>query len=461
MTSPINLPADFLARMARLLGDEFPAFVDNYRRLSHAGLRVNTFKVNPSDFRSKAPFGLDPVGAWEPAGFRVVDDSRPGAHPYHAAGLYYLQEPSAMTVVAAMDPQPGETVLDLAAAPGGKATHVSARMGDTGLLVANDTHTGRARILSENLERWGTRHALIINTEPKRLAALWGPVFDRVLVDAPCSGEGMFRRTGGHDWSEEMVISCAVRQRHILDTAASLVRPGGRLVYATCTFSPEENEAVIARFLIRHEEFELVEVEKAADWDSGRNDWLPPDAATVDVSRTVRLWPHRFGGEGHFIAVMQRRGGTLVSLPLTSLLPLPTHSDYRLWQEFAAQAELNMGLAREEMSVVNGRLYRLPPLQFSTAGLHILRAGLLLGELRRGHFRPAHHLALALRPREWGSITSRPTDHPDIAAYLLGHDLPDTGSNGWVLFAVDGFILGWGKRVNGRLKNHYPRSLRR
>lgn len=454
------LPPDFLTRMSHLLGSDYAAFADSYTRPFHVGLRVNTLKTTAADFNSISPFALNPVGAWEPAGFRVADGSQPGSHPYHAAGLYYMQEPSAMAVAAVADPQPGELVLDLAAAPGGKATHLAARMADDGLLVANDIHSGRARILAENLERWGARNTLITHAEPDQLAALWGPIFDKVLVDAPCSGEGMFRRHGSIDWSEEMVAACAVRQGHILDTAVSLVRPGGRLIYATCTFAPAENEATIAHFLHNHPDFTLVDVAKAADWDNGRSDWLPPNTPVADLTAAVRLWPHHFAGEGHFIAVMQRSGDSLPPLPAAHLPP-PTRDEFRLWQSFARDAGLTLEIAREEMTAVNGRLYRLPSYQLPITGLHVLRAGLLLGECRRSHFRPAHHLALSLRPAERGAITNRPADHHDTAAYLSGHDIPNSGPNGWRLFTVDSFVLGWGKCVNGRFKNHYPRGLRK
>lgn len=458
------LPPDFLSRMALLLGDEFDHFLQSYQLPHHVGLRVNTLKISAADFISKSPFSLEAVGEWEPAGFRVADDSQPGSHPYHAAGLFYLQEPSAMSVGAVAAPKPGELVLDLAAAPGGKSTHLITRMGDDGLLVANDVHTGRARILGENLERWGARNVTITNAEPARLAALWGAVFDKVLVDAPCSGEGMFRKIGAEggriEWSEEMVAACATRQGHILDTAVSLVRPGGLLIYATCTFAPEEDEESIARFLDRHPAFTLVDVPKFAGWRNGRTNWQPQTQRPVDLSAAVRLWPHHFPGEGHFVAVLQKAGDELPELPPSDLRP-PAKESYRLWQQFVAEAGLAVDWAQEEMTEVNGRLYRLPLFQLPTQRLHIIRTGLLLGEVRRNHFRPAHHLAMSLRPGEWGAATSRPADHPDVSAFLAGHDLADAGENGWVLFQVDGFTLGWGKRVNGRLKNHYPRGLRK
>ena len=294
-------PPEFLQKMRHLLGADYDAFAASYEQEAQVGLRVNTLKVNAADFNSIAPFALTPVGAYEPSGFRVTDDSQPGRHPYHAAGLYYMQEPSAMAVAALLDPQPGEWVLDLAAAPGGKATHLIARMGDEGLLVANDVDRARARDLAENLERWGARNVLITNNTPEQLAAHFGAVFDRVLVDAPCSGEGMFRKQGGFAWSETMVLACARRQTAILETAVSLLRPGGVLAYATCTFAPEEDEGVIGRFLAQHPDFTwmscwLRAMRRANSSGSAAKGWLKgrvhrlstPPTAAANASVVVR-----------------------------------------------------------------------------------------------------------------------------------------------------------------------------
>ncbi len=237
------------------------AFLASYEALPDIGLRVNTLKIAPDAFRQLSPFDLAPV-PWCAAGFTVAgDDAEPGKHPYHAAGLYYLQDPSAMAVAELLDPQPGERVLDLAAAPGGKATHIAALMGGEGLLVANEIHPRRAWELAGNLERWGARNVAVTNETPERLAERFEGFFDRVLLDAPCSGEGMMRKSEAArvEWAPELVRGCALRQSAILEQAARLVRPEGRLAYATCTFNPEENEGTIARFLAAHPEFDLVE----------------------------------------------------------------------------------------------------------------------------------------------------------------------------------------------------------
>ncbi|MBX3057713.1 MAG: RsmB/NOP family class I SAM-dependent RNA methyltransferase [Anaerolineae bacterium] len=466
-------PPDFLAKMERLLGAEYADFVASIDQSPLVGLRVNTLKIAPEDFNTMSPFALKQAGAYAPAGFLVADESRPGSHPYHAAGLYYLQEPSAMAVAQLVDPQPGEWVLDIAAAPGGKSTHLAALMQDTGLLVANDMDGKRASILAENMERWGARHALITNAHPEQLAAQFGPVFDRVLVDAPCSGEGMFRRLGSAkgakganvEWSQEQVLACARRQTAVLATAVQLVKPGGRLVYATCTFAPEENESSIARFLMTHPDFKLVEPPRFDGFDRGRPSWAADGLPQDGLEKCARLWPHRFPGEGHFIAVMQRAG---TKKPDRSQRPVRFQplksSELKVWREFA-RATLRGDWPEERMLLKNGRLYLLPPDAIETGRLKLVRYGLLLGEIRPGYFKPAHALALALKPEEVVKAVNFPADAPEITAYLSGHPLPITDhrlpiTDNWLPITADGFPLGWAKAGGGQLKNHYPRGLR-
>ena len=443
--------------MRGLLGDEFTAFAASFDEPHRVGLRLNTLKTSVPDFSSKPVFALSSVGPHEPAGFLLADPAaQPGKHPFHDAGVYYLQEPAAMVVGSVVDPQPGEWVLDLAAAPGGKSTHLAARLGDTGLLVANDIDHGRAQILAQNMERWGSRHALLTNATPSQLADQFGEIFDRVLVDAPCSGEGLFRRMGSFAWSEANVTACAVRQSHILDDAARLLRPGGRLVYATCTFSPEENEGVIAQFLAAHPDFALEPIPPITGAAPGQPAWVNSD---LPLDRALRLWPHRFPGEGHFIARLQRQGGGGVDYALFQ--PRASREARALWADFAANELGDFVYEEERLHEANGRLYLIPPDAPATGSVRLVRYGLLLGELRRNHFRPAHTLALALKPHEHGQTADFAPDDPQLVCYLAGEDIAWAGASGWVLVTVDGFGLGWGKGGNGRLKNHYPRGLRR
>lgn len=480
MTDDNKSPAEFLAKMKQLLGAEYDEFAATFAQPPHVGLRVNTLKIAPGDFNTMSPFALKPAGDYAPAGFLLDDASKPGGHPYHAAGLYYLQEPSAMAVAQLVDPQPGEWVLDMAAAPGGKSTHLAALMQDSGLLVANDMDAKRANILAENMERWGARHALITNAHPEQLAQQFGPVFDRVLVDAPCSGEGMFRRIGSAkdaknakvEWSQEQVLACARRQTAVLATAAQLVKPGGRLVYATCTFAPEENESSIARFLAAHPDFKLIEPPRFAGFDRGRPSWAADGLPREGLEKCVRLWPHRFPGEGHFVAVMQHTG---TKKPDRFAKPVrfqpPKSTELKVWREFA-RATLRGEWPEERMLLKNGRLYLLPPDAMETGRLKLVRYGLLLGEVRPNYFKPAHALALALKPDEVVTAVNFPADAPEITAYLSGHPVSIENcqltidnfqspiTDNWLPITISGFPLGWAKAGGGQLKNHYPRGLR-
>jgi 16S rRNA C967 or C1407 C5-methylase (RsmB/RsmF family)/NOL1/NOP2/fmu family ribosome biogenesis protein len=473
-----TLPANFLARMAQLLpAEEFERFTAPYEQPARVGLRVNTLKITPADFLALAPFSLSPVGAFEPAAFLLENERQqsqhPGRHPYHAAGLYYLQDPSAMAAGALLAPQPGELVLDLAAAPGGKATHLASLLGEPsadpdwaneGLLVANDVHLQRARLLVENLERWGALQALVTTAETEALVQTFGPIFDRVLLDAPCSGEGMFRRREGDvEWSQAIVEACARRQSGILEAAAQLTRPTGRLLYSTCTFAPEENEGVIGRFLEAHPDFELLEAPHFPGFAPGQPDWVDwASEGQPDLRPAVRLWPHQFPGEGHFLALLQRKEEFEVQhSPRADFSRVsPGRKERQLWEAFARQT-LRAEFPAERLHLAGGRLYLLPARSLDSGRLRILRYGLLLGELRQNYFRPAHALAQVLQPAQLHESVIWAAGDPRTAAYLAGQDVADQGKDGWIMVTVDGYGLGWAKRSRGQLKNHYPRTMRR
>lgn len=439
-------PAGFEERMQRLLQSEYPAFLASYDRPRNTGLRLNPLKTDTPPDLSR--FSLTPV-PWEPMGFSYAA-GRPGLSVYHECGLYYLQEPSAMAPAALLDPQPGEKILDLCAAPGGKSTQIAGRMQGRGLLVCNEIHPKRAQILSSNIERLGIANALVLNEHPARLEARFSRYFDRILVDAPCSGEGMFRKEEAAvtDWSEETVAMCAQRQREILESACRMLRPGGRLVYSTCTFSPQENEGVLAAFLAQHPEF-TVEHCELPYFAPGRPDWAEPfDARLTDA---FRLWPHRLPGEGHFAAVLRSTEDGAAAADTERPAKLPAEFD---------GFRRSIGAAVPEgMPVLFGsRLFlapaELPPLR----GLKVLRAGLELGEVLKNRFEPAHAWALWLKSCE--SAASFPEDSGELRRYLAGESLPGS-QTGWTLIEADGLSLGWAKGSGGQLKNHYPKALRR
>lgn len=441
------LPQAFLDRVRRQLGPAFPAFLASYDRPRALGLRLNPLKTpGPPPL----PFSLTPI-PWAKDGYWYEPQARPGLHPWHEAGLYYLQEPSAMAPAELLAAQPGERILDLCAAPGGKSTQLAAAMAGRGLLVCNEYNPKRARILARNLERMAVANGLVLNETPQRLAQRFPGYFHRVLVDAPCSGEGMFRKEAAAltDWSPELVAGCARRQGEILDAAAQLLAPGGRLVYATCTFAPEEDEGVVSAFLRRHPEFNLEAM--PVPWFSPGDPALVPDPVT-GLEKTFRLWPHLLRGEGHFAAVL-RRAAAPASVgperePAAALPP-----------EFKGFAEeLQFSLPAGQAVRFGQTLLWAPEELPALEGLRVLRAGLELGQCRDGRFLPAHALALWLR--RCSTAADLDPQGQEIRRYLAGQVLPGTQS-GWTLITVGGLSIGWAKGSGGVLKNHYPKGLRR
>ncbi len=428
------LPEAFLNRMKGQLGTEFPEYLASLERPRAVALRFNPLKGEAPIL----PFVGQPV-AWEPMGYYYDPDSRPGLHPYHEAGVYYLQEASAMSAVALLDPQPGERICDLCAAPGGKTTQIAGRMMGQGFLLCNEWSPKRSKILGRNIERMGVANALVTNETADRLAARLPGFFDRVLIDAPCSGEGMFRKEEAAvtDWSQETVEMCARRQAEILDAGAELVRPGGRLVYSTCTFAPEENEQTVAAFLERHPDYEPEAVDAP---------WFTPAG-----EGQFRLWPHKLLGEGHFAAVLRRKPDEAPEGTGCAGEKLP-----RVWLDFAK--ELGIKLPAGKAISFGPSLYWAPEDLPDLRGLKVVRPGLELGTVKKDRFEPAHALALWLG--DCGNTENFTADSPEIDKYLHG-DVVNSPRQGWCLVQVDGFSLGWGKGDGRVLKNHYPKGLRR
>ena len=428
------LPALFLERMKSQLGEEYPLFLNSLERPRAVALRFNPLKGD----RPVLPFVGKSV-PWEAQGFYYDPESRPGLHPYHEAGVYYLQEASAMAPVALLDPRPGEAVCDLCAAPGGKTTQIAGRMEGSGFLLCNEWSPKRAKILSRNIERMGVANALVTNETAENLADRYPGFFDRVLIDAPCSGEGMFRKEEAAvtDWSQETVEMCARRQAQILEEGAKLVRPGGRLVYSTCTFAPEENEQAVHRFLQNHPDFSPEKVDAP---------WFTPGE-----DGSFRLWPHKLLGEGHFAAVLRRAGDEPAQKPVCKAQELP-----REWNDFAKALGITLPVGRPVQ--FGDTLYWATEGMPDIRGVKVLRPGLELGQLRKGRFEPAHALALWLKNA--AAMQDLSAQSKEIAAYMHGETVPSE-RKGWCLVTVDGYSIGWGKGDGKVLKNHYPKGLRR
>ena len=428
------LPEAFLDRIKEQLGTEFPLFLESLERPRAVALRFNPLKGESPAL----PFVEEPV-SWEPEGFYYDPEARPGLHPYHEAGVYYLQEASAMAPVALLDPQPGERICDLCAAPGGKTTQIAGRMMGQGFLLCNEINPKRAKILSRNIERMGVANSLVTNEHPAVLAERFAGWFDRVLIDAPCSGEGMFRKEEAAvtDWSPETVEMCARRQAEILHSGAAMVRPGGRLVYSTCTFAPAEDEQAVEQFLNTHPDFVAEDVD--APWFER-------------VSQgNYRMWPHKLRGEGHFAAVLRRIGGEDGEPASAAGEKLP-----KAWLDFAK--EMKISLPAGKLITFGQSLYWAPEELPDLRRLKVLRPGLELGEMKKDRFEPAHALALWLRSA--ARVCSLPAQSRELAAYMHGETVT-FDQRGWCLVMADNYSIGWGKGDGMCLKNHYPKGLRR
>ena len=445
------LPTAFCERMNALLGAEAGDFFASLDRPRAHGLRLNTLRCAPQDNPAHRYFSLEPV-PWCPDGYYYPPTDKPGKHPLYEAGLYYIQEPSAMAVGALAAPQPGEWVLDLCAAPGGKTSHLAQT---AGFVLANEIHPARAKVLAQTVERMGLVNVAVTNEGPERLAKRLPEAFDCVVVDAPCSGEGMFRKDMGaaDEWDPDAPSRCADRQDTILAQAAELVRPGGRLVYSTCTFAPEENEGTVSRFLAQHPGFHIRPAAGYPWFSPGRPDWV--EGVGEELRDCLRLWPHKLRGEGHFCAVLVREGeGPRMQPPLQRTEPLPPPAA-TFW------ADVFPGIAAPESAVYGDRVWLYPSAQPALDGLKVVRAGVEAGTLKKGRFEPAHALALACDPRTACRRLALRADEQAAVRYLCGETLPTQGENGWTLVCADGFALGWGKAVDGVVKNHYPKGLRK
>lgn len=481
-----QLPEQFEQRMKKLLGDEYEAFAASYDKERVQGLRFNSLKskdgkrenwekAQTAALAEKTEKCLDTTLKkipWVKEGYYYEAGARPGKHPLHEAGVYYIQEPSAMAVVELLDPNPGDKVLDLCAAPGGKSSHIASRLKGEGFLLSNEIHPARAKILSQNMERMGVRNSVVTNETPDKLTRYFPRFFDKIVVDAPCSGEGMFRKDeeARNQWSEAHVKMCAGRQAEILDCAAQMLKPGGRMVYSTCTFAPEENEGSIYQFLMRHEDFSLEEPAGFSGFSKGRPDWYAGEKE-VHLERCLRIMPHKLEGEGHFMAVLKKNGIPAGDFQGKAPDYLNKNKEKQTWK--AAEEclreilrEPDGFLKREEYILFGEQLYLLPPQMPAISGLKILRPGLHVGTIKKNRMEPAHALALALGKDAVKGFVELPSDSVEVIRYLKGETIsiePEqvTGKEkGWFLVCTDGFSLGWGKLAGGVLKNHYPKGLR-
>lgn len=459
--SKFAFPPRFIERMRQMYGSQADEVLADDSAPAR-GLRVNTLKCSVEHFRELWQGAAEPV-PFCPEGFAVDPAFKAGADPLHHAGAYYMQEPSAMSAVTVLAPKPGERILDLCAAPGGKSTQISSALQGQGLLWSNEYVHGRAKILAQNIERCGVRNAVVSNAESTLLAERLAGFFDGVLVDAPCSGEGMFRKEEAAltHWSEDNIRLCADRGRDILDAAAKMVRPGGRLVYSTCTFAPEENECQIAAFLARHPDFALVDTgvdfgRAALPWEVVAPFADDPTPPAADLTLCRRITPAD-GGEGHFVALLQRQGEAEQDLSWMTTEPavdLYSKQAADLYQECFTDEPTGT------FAVYGGQVRLMPPDLPDFAGLPILAAGLAVGEICKNRLEPCHAAFMAAKAADCRQCVDLSTDDRRLTAFLKGMEIPVEGVKGWTAVAVGGITVGFGKASNGVLKNRYPKGLR-
>ena len=514
------MPTEYFEQRERaLLGPRYEQLYAAPQETAERGVTVSALRTTPEQFAQKADFPLEASPFCKAAFVVHAPDElkfRPGRHPYHHAGVFYSQEPSASSAAPLLGVKPGMRVLDMCAAPGGKSSQLAAALQGRGVLVSNEYVAARAEILKSNLERMGVSNAVVLNEAPARIAEALPEFFDRVLVDAPCSGEGMFRKepVARQQHCEALVRQCAELGAQILDCAAAVLAPGGQLVYSTCTFAPEEDEGQVAAFLQRHPEFELADALGNVDYTFGsageanRTGGLP-----LDVSKVCRIWPCQ-GGEGHFMARLVKAGTPRILQPEGEYTPeeqlwlaaaaentkkgkakggKPTktmdarsarRADNRTcreavqggsrrtrdagageatpaqslaaWKEFAQQ--YFPALAGRPAVVHGGGV--LLPVAFPQTNLHVLRAGVFVGSVQKGRFVPEHHLFTAFGAQCTNREELTLAD-PRCVEYLSGREIEAAAAaDGWCCVTVDGWPLGGGKVSGGRVKNHYPKALR-
>lgn len=451
----MQLPKQYIKNMKELLGEEeYSAYEASLLEPRNYGLRVNTAKISVKDFLKLAPFHLTKIPYVE-NGFYFEEKDVPSKHPYYFAGLYYIQEPSAMLPADRLPVAQGDYVLDLCAAPGGKSTALAAKLSGSGLLVSNDISYSRAQALLKNLEMQGTSSFYVTAEEPKKLASCFPSFFDKILVDAPCSGEGMFRKDSHliKDWTERGPAYYAEVQKTILTEAVKMLKPGGLLLYSTCTFSVEEDEKIIQELLTNFKELSPAAIRPYEGFKSGY----------LGLTECVRVFPHKMQGEGHFLALL-KKAEAVYSKPAYAAIKnkkmlLPEHTEFDKFQQ-----RLLFPIDEKRLLLLNGMVYLLPACFEESYQEHLryLRTGSLIGELdKHGNFKPDQAFAMQLGVDTFKDVLNLPASDERIVKYLKGetilYEKTELALNkGYVLICVDGFSLGWGKlSQNGMIKNKY------
>ncbi len=450
----MKLPESFCENMQKLLKNEFDTFLSIYDKKVYKAIRFNSLKIDKKNFEKINPFEIEPV-KWTQEGYYLLEgnNKRPGKHPYYHCGLFYMQEPSAMLPVEALNPQPGEKILDICAAPGGKTTQIGAKMHNEGILIANDINPKRTSALIKNVEMFGLTNCMVTNEKPEKLAQIFRGYFDKILVDAPCSGEGTFRKDSKsiQKYSLYNTEQYCIMQKNILKYIPEMLKPGGKIVYSTCTFSPEENESTIQWFIDQFPQFNIMDIE-ISGLDNGRPEWIN---GNIQLRKAKRAWPHKIKGEGHFIAKLEKNDGkqysqTFYKSNMENLEP---------YYDFVKQYGIPK-FYTENIHNKNGKLFLVPKELVKFEKIRSLNMGLNIGEIKKNRFIPSQAFALSLKMNDCTNILNLSSENLDTIKYLKGETIMVKGQRGWTLVCIDGYTVGWGKQIDNMLKNHYKSEWR-
>lgn len=451
----MNLPNKYLESMKEMLGQDFDAYLKSFEDTRLYGLRVNNLKISTEDFLKISPFKLTPI-PWIENGFYYEEDEKPAKHPYYYAGLYYIQEPSAMTPANVLPINEGDVVLDMCAAPGGKSTELAAKLNNTGLLVTNDISNSRTKALLKNVEINGCNKICVLNEDPKLIADRFSEFFDKILIDAPCSGEGMFRKDNKliKAWEKTGPEVFSEIQKSVIMSGAKMLKPGGMMLYSTCTFSKLEDEETIMHLLTNRDDFELVDIKPYEGFSHGFE--ISSEAKAKNINKTVRIFPHKMKGEGHYVALLRKKGDNeinnirYISQGFNSKVPTEV-TDFL--------DSFNFEYDKKYINIRGTYVYLVSKYMQEEKGLRIIRNGLLLGEIKKNRFEPSQALAMALKLSDYPNVINLDVKDERVVKYLKGEtldcdDFTDV-KDGWVLIGVSGYPLGWGKFKNGQVKNKY------
>ncbi len=451
----MSLPEKYLDTMKQMLGNDFQAYIDSFNDNRLYGLRVNTLKITPEEFLRISPFELKPI-PWIENGFYFSENDKPAKHPYYFAGLYYIQEPSAMTPANVLTVEPGDVVFDMCAAPGGKSTELGAKLNQKGLLITNDISNSRAKALLKNVEVSGIPNICVLSEDPQRIAGRFSTFFDKVLIDAPCSGEGMFRKDNKliKSWQKNGPEFYSQIQKNIILSGADMLKPGGRMLYSTCTFSKLEDEESVRHLLRNRPDMHLVDIKPYEGFEHG---YVESDEdKEFHIEKTVRIFPHKMKGEGHFLALFEK----------DSDMPVDVHAAYKK-QSVKLPDELKEFLSHvtypvdeKAIAIRDNKAYVISDYMPDEKGLRIMRNGTLLGEIKKNRFEPSQAFAMVLKMSEYDKIINLPVNDERVIKYLKGEtieadDYTDKTKEGWNLICVDGYPLGWGKYNGQSVKNKY------